>query len=507
MADVIKTPRAFDLTDNEQNIFYLLEYARKVHAPDVTLRVAGGWVRDKLLGNGSHDIDIAIDGMSGATFAHLVLDLMQRTGMTSKLTVMAARPEQSKHLETALLTIHGQAIDFAQLRKENYANTRIPEIECGTPEEDANRRDLTINSLFLNLDTDEVEDWTGRGLDDLMKRVADTPIDAVQTFLDDPLRILRTVRFAMRFALVLDHGIIEAAQREDVQQAFKDKVSKERIWMEMVGQQEPDGWKEGFLLINPHTSLKMIDTLGFRDVLFIPPNSNLNPWDMDQGSSHHDLHVWGHTIAAMQALYSYFPVPEDPVERAVRHLAVLCHDLGKLDPDIKTLHEDGIHYQYKGHEASSADLADTLLRELTAPNDIRERVVRLVREHLRFFNLPVSVTARTLRRIIRDTEDDWQHLVDICSADAMGKDRILNAEEIVLPLEHFRVRMKELYDEMGQPKPVRPVNGRDLLELGIDSGPQMGKFFRELDEMLLDEPDMTHDTALEFAKRFFEKVI
>ena len=129
----------------------------------------------------------------------------------------------------------------------------------------------------------------------------------------------------------------------------------------------------------------------------------------------------------------------------------------------------------------------------------------MVKEHLRFFNIPDIVTARTLRRIIRDTEDDWRNLVDICSADAMGKTRILEAEKVELPLEHFRERMEMLHAEMGQTKPERPITGKDLITIGVDPGPQMGKFFRELDEMLLDEPGMTSDQALDFAKRFFEK--
>jgi tRNA nucleotidyltransferase/poly(A) polymerase len=490
------------LNENEKRIFELLLEA----CPEgTTLRVAGGWVRDKLLEKESHDIDIAIDSMSGREFAELTLTKMKERDMTSHLTVIAARPEQSKHLETAQLKVYGQLIDFAHLRKETYADSRIPTVEPGTPEEDARRRDLTINALFYNLHTEKIEDYVN-GTTHLAQSYAHTPIDPVQTFLDDPLRVLRVVRFSSKYGLMPHSSVIGAARLPEVRDAFLKKVSKERVWAEMIGGQEPEGWKDGFLTgPDPVCALDFIYRMGFREVLF-RPEGELNPWDMDQGSSHHQLNVWDHTLASLANLVDRLDMPEDRVERAVRHLAVLFHDLGKLDPARKTLHEDGVHYQYQKHEISSAELADQLLTTLRAPHDIKSRVVKLCREHCRFFNLPPEVTDKTLRRILRDLGDDWENLLDICSADVLGKDDKVWTKRLEdqdpLPLEHFRVRLRALYEEMGQTKPPRPVNGNDLISEGVAKpGPEIGRLLKLLDEELLSDPSMTREAALEFVKR------
>lgn len=107
-------------------------------------------------------------------------------------------------METATLSLNGQLIDIVNLRSETYTDiTRIPTIEMGTPLEDAYRRDLTINSLFYNIMEDKVEDYTGLGLQDINDKIIRTPLDPLQTFLDDPLRLLRTVRFASRFGFTI----------------------------------------------------------------------------------------------------------------------------------------------------------------------------------------------------------------------------------------------------------------------------------------------------------------
>lgn len=116
--------------------------------------------------------------------------------------------EQSKHLEVATVTIDGLMVDLVHLRSEEYSNdSRIPSTTFATPEEDASRRDMTINALFYNLHTRSVEDFTGRGLADLEAGVVRTPLEPLQTFMDDPLRVLRAVRFACEFNYTLDPAL------------------------------------------------------------------------------------------------------------------------------------------------------------------------------------------------------------------------------------------------------------------------------------------------------------
>lgn len=124
-------------------------------------------------------------------------------------------------------------IDVVNLRGEEYASeSRIPIITIGTPIQDAFRRDLTINSLFYNINTREIEDFTNKGIEDLKAGIIRTPLPPLQTFIDDPLRILRTFRFATRFGFKIEQDILEAINAE-VKLALKTKISRERIRTEL----------------------------------------------------------------------------------------------------------------------------------------------------------------------------------------------------------------------------------------------------------------------------------
>ena len=164
-----------------------------------TLRCAGGWVRDKLMGRESLDIDIALDNMMGKEFAERVNAYLESQGQEKhNVAVIMSNPDQSKHLETARMKIRGLWIDLVNLRSEEYAhNSRIPTMTFGTPEQDAFRRDFTIISLFNNANTKEVEDYTGKGIEDMRLGVIRTPLAAMETFLDDPLRVLRAIRWVL----------------------------------------------------------------------------------------------------------------------------------------------------------------------------------------------------------------------------------------------------------------------------------------------------------------------
>jgi tRNA nucleotidyltransferase/poly(A) polymerase len=174
--------------------------------------------------------------------------------------VVLKNPEKSKHLETATMRINNYWIDFVNLRAEEYtSDSRIPDLmRIGTAEEDAFRRDLTINSLFYNINEGIVEDMTGRGLEDLKKRIVATPLPPLTTLLDDPLRVLRSVRFAARLRFGMDDALTEAAADERVKRALEQKVSRERVGSEvdlMLKSRDPVGAMR--LLVN----LGLIDTV------------------------------------------------------------------------------------------------------------------------------------------------------------------------------------------------------------------------------------------------------
>eukprot|EP01063_Lacrimia_lanifica_P006650 TRINITY_DN14165_c0_g1_i1.p1 TRINITY_DN14165_c0_g1~~TRINITY_DN14165_c0_g1_i1.p1 ORF type:complete len:513 (+),score=196.62 TRINITY_DN14165_c0_g1_i1:118-1656(+) len=226
-------------TESEDKIFSLLLDVNKQYGLNCTLRVAGGWVRDRLLGIVSDDIDIALEGeydgnvITGAAFCEFIVKYQADHGLEQRhVGVIKANPDQSKHLETATTHIYGEAIDFVNLRCEEYAESRIPTIKPGTPKQDAERRDLTINALFYNLHTQLVEDYT-TGLQDMDDKLVRTPLAPLVTFHDDPLRLLRCIRFACRLMYAMHEDIKACARDPDVHESLRAKISRERVGIEV----------------------------------------------------------------------------------------------------------------------------------------------------------------------------------------------------------------------------------------------------------------------------------
>ena len=236
------------LTDQEAKLRRLLldvsEYIGTLdgHAKP-ELRITGGWVRDKLLGSQSMDVDVGIDTMTGLEFGNLMKQYLDRPETKAKydqsilgrLAKIEANPEKSKHLETVTTRILGLDIDLVNLRKETYTkDSRTPTMEFGTPEEDALRRDATINALFYNISSGEVEDFTGRGLQDMERKVIKTPLAPVQTFKDDPLRVLRCIRFASRLGYQIAEEDEQAMIDSDIKSELRRKISRERVGVEIT---------------------------------------------------------------------------------------------------------------------------------------------------------------------------------------------------------------------------------------------------------------------------------
>ncbi|BGP53484.1 CCA tRNA nucleotidyltransferase, mitochondrial [Rhodotorula sphaerocarpa] len=242
----------------------------------VELRIAGGWVRDKLLGRQSDDIDVSTspDPITGLKFAMLFEQYLESIGqrdLMGRLTKIEAKPEQSKHLETATARVCNLSVDWVQQRgQEVYTiGSRIPTVAFGSPTEDAERRDLTINALFYNLRTRSIEDQTGKGLADLgfvpglPKRIR-TPLEPVKTFHDDPLRVVRAVRFAARFGTQyeLDGEMEQAIKRGEIKEALRNplKISRERVGTEL----------DKMLLGNdPQYAYELIERLELHPLIFL----------------------------------------------------------------------------------------------------------------------------------------------------------------------------------------------------------------------------------------------
>ncbi len=222
-----KLIKEFVLNDVEKECFSIILNILKKHNLTSTIcRVAGGWVRDKLLGKESDDIDIAINNMKGSKLAQLINEELYPG--KDKVGIIQQNAKKGKHLETATIKVCKIWIDFVNLRSEE-------ENVIGTPLSDAERRDLSINSLFYNINEEKVEDWTNKGINDLTNGIIETPIDAKITFKDDPHRILRMLRFALKYKFKISDNINNCIENniEEYRYNYNNTISAERIEKEL----------------------------------------------------------------------------------------------------------------------------------------------------------------------------------------------------------------------------------------------------------------------------------
>ena len=258
------------LTTTEEKIRNVLvgycDYYNKTNNDSLELRITGGWVRDKLLGNESHDIDIAVNHLTGEEFVNGLHDYLRQHEPELSMNhvhTIKMNPEKSKHLETCTTKLFGVDIDFVNLRSEEYTHdSRVPSIEFGTPEQDAVRRDATLNALFYNLNQGEIEDYTKRGLSDLQNGILKTPLAPIKTFLDDPLRIIRLIRFASKFNFVVESETLNAMKEEHNKSALLTKISKERIEIEL---------RKILTSNNPGYGLQLINYVDLASSIFYVP--------------------------------------------------------------------------------------------------------------------------------------------------------------------------------------------------------------------------------------------
>ncbi|KAI0154877.1 hypothetical protein GGR57DRAFT_502069 [Xylariaceae sp. FL1272] len=272
------TPKEVQLKNLLLDAAKYINSSRDASEELVVLRWAGGWVRDRLLGIESHDIDTAINVMTGEAFALKICELCETSEAIKKHSIsksdighlhkIAKNPDKSKHLETTTIKLFGYDVDFVNLRKETYPDdSRNPTMEFGTAEEDALRRDATVNALFYNLNTDKVEDFT-TGLQDMESKLIRTPMEPLQTFTDDPLRVLRLVRFASRLGFTIDPSVEKVMGTAKVLKALKLKISRERVGVEL----------EKMLKGNdPRKSLEYINDLGLYHAIFTDPTKKDMP--------------------------------------------------------------------------------------------------------------------------------------------------------------------------------------------------------------------------------------
>lgn len=483
LAKIAQGEPNINLNGIESKIFDFLNNVKNYFNLNTELRVAGGWVRDKLLGSPSDDIDIALEGMTGKQFVEYIKKYPKQKNVGKNYTV-DMNAEKSKHLETAGIDIFGQKIEFVNLRSETYTTSRIPEMKMGDAVSDASRRDLTVNALFYNIGTKQVEDYVG-GLSDLRDGVLRTPLDPVQTFEDDPLRILRSLRFASRFGdFELAPEIIEAMRNPQVQEAYKNKVSTERAGPEimklMVGE-------------NPIPSLRILfETDLYKSVFNIPEMEEIvsDGIQMDQKSSHHKYNLMNHTLNVVKNMNNIMKEKNESDQmRGLMNVAALFHDFGKMKPDIQSPSATDPNYMsYIHHEDASARMADDILKSIGVGKDDREIVNQVVKLHM-IPHIYDKMSPKGKGRFLRKSrlpgkeeehKDLWKYIFYHAQADEMST----IPEEF--DIEKNQRRFNEFSEYVNSPKgsvQSSIVNGHDIMMMIPELKPTSG-FIREVQERL-----------------------
>ncbi|MGO8670503.1 MAG: CCA tRNA nucleotidyltransferase [Capsulimonadaceae bacterium] len=347
------------------------------------LYCVGGYVRDKVMGIGAAtgDVDIVLEG-DALALAHFLFE-----HGASEIT-----PVVYPRFGTAMVKIAGRDVELVTARTESYApDSRKPDqVRPGTIAEDARRRDFTINTLIENMHTGDLADPTGCGMRDLRDGLIRTPTEPSMTFIDDPLRMLRAVRFAARFGFRIEdatwQAILSAAPRLDI-------ISRERV---------RDEFCKTLLTDRPALGIDLMRVSGLL-ARFAP--ELLEMVGVEQ-NAFHAYPVWEHTLAALSAL-------ESNASLEVR-LAMLLHDSGK--PRTRSVNPAGAVHFYQ-HEDVSAAIARELLGRLRCSNDQIDAVVALVANHMRIGEYGPGWTDAAVRRLIRDLGGRLDDLFLIHAAD------------------------------------------------------------------------------------------
>lgn len=488
------------LTSTEQELFEILTKASE--QTGTTVRVAGGWVRDKLMGLYPDDVDVVVDNIKGIDFAKIV---SQMAGSKKDPVLIEENPEKTKNIETATANIPLSSggiinVDFAQARVEEYPdpNSRNPIVRPGIIEEDAMRRDLTINSMFYNIKTGEVEDFTGKGINDLKNNILRSPkeienpfsnMSPEKTFTEDPLRIFRVIRFAARFNGKISPRTYEAMKNPEIISSVK-KLAKERIGKEI---------EKTLSGTNPLYAIEILKDIGLFDEMLNNAlkgtvfENQMENLEMNQNNTHHDLNLWEHTLSVLKNVLNNYP-EKDPEKRAIMTFAALFHDLGKL---FKPIHApsktDPSQTSYSGHDRESAIIASHLLKYLKLDKYI-DNVSKIVKNHMRIESLMSnSTSSKALRKFIRNmTEEgiDWLDMFNLALADGYSKERNIS-EETILRFNDIKGKLESAFMEMGEPlkdKKIKPpLNGFELME--IFNQKKGGRWIAEINEYMFELMD------------------
>ncbi|MEP0822302.1 MAG: HD domain-containing protein [Ignavibacterium sp.] len=437
--------------------------------------VVGGFVRDSLLGKPGKDVDIVVVG-DGIVFAGIVARELRAENVVT-----------FPKFGTAMVPYDGGKIEFVGARQERYdPGSRKPAVAAGTIEEDLLRRDFTVNAMAAALNASargKLLDPLG-GRKDLKARILRTPLDPAKTFDDDPLRILRAMRFAAQLDFRIDSAALRAA--EEMRERLRI-VSQERITDEFLK-----------LLSTPRPSvgfLPMQET-GILNIVF-PEMAALS--GVEQRKEYHHKDVFLHTLKVLDNI-------SRETENVWLRMAAVLHDIAK--PRTKAFRE-GVGWTFHGHEEVGARMVKPIFRRMKLPLERVPYVEKLVRLHLRPMALvDEEVTDSAVRRLLFEAGEDVDDLMSLCRADITSKNPRL-VREVRQNYEMVARKMAEV-EEKDRMRNWRPaLNGEEIMkECGIGPGPMVGKLKQAVVDAILDgHIPNEHDAALQYLHSVKDKLL
>lgn len=421
----------------------------------VEVYAVGGWVRDLLLRRESKDLDVLVVG-----------DGIELAGKVNTLLGRKQPVKIFKHFGTAMIHYMGRDIEFVGARKESYSqDSRKPFVEPGTLDDDLHRRDFTINAMAISLNTGDhgrlIDPFSGS--DDLKARLIRTPLDPAITYSDDPLRMMRAIRFATQLGFQIDAASFDAISKQASRLSI---VSKERIM---------DEFNKIMMAKQPGKGLIMLRSSGLLQHFF-PELEAMAGVEVIDGKGHKDNFY--HTMKVLDKISL-------KTDDLWLRWAALMHDIAK-PPTKKYDKQHG--WTFHGHEYLGSKMVESVFRRLKLPTNEKMRFVKkLVLLHLRPIALTESiVTDSAVRRLLFEAGDDIDDLMMLCEADITSG----NPHKVKRYMENFalvRTKLQEIEEKDRIRNWQPPVTGEDIMEcFDLKPGREIGLIKTAIREAILD---------------------
>jgi len=419
--------------------------------------VIGGWVRDCILGRQRKykDIDIVVAGDGIKAAKRIAREL--KPGI--KVTVY-------KNFGTAMFKYRDWEFEFVGARKESYrSDSRKPQVETGTLEDDQKRRDFTVNALAISLNKKNFGELIDpfNGLKDLNNKIIRTPLDPDRTFSDDPLRMMRAIRFATQLDFVIEPETYDSIRRNSERIKI---VSMERITGEL-----------NKILMSPHPSTGFNALYECNLLLnFFPELHNLKGIDTKDNRSHKDN--LDHTLQVLDNICT-------KSSNIWLRWAALIHDIAK---PLTKKYIEGTGWAFHGHEYIGSAMVPEIFNKLRLPmNDKMRYVKKLVLLHLRPITLSQEqITDSAIRRLLIEAGDDIEDLMTLCEADITSK----NETKVKRHLKNFglvRSKLQQIEEKDHIRNFQPPVDGSEIIKIfGIKPGKTVGILKSAIKEAILD---------------------